>query len=229
MWLFHRPSPLCPTSHRLTWQPFSPWKMEKYIKDSLIAGLIRPSSSPLRAGFFFVWKKGKTLRPCIEYCGFNDTTKRTIIHFPLLIPLLNPCAMPSFLGSCNARNAYHLVWIWEGDKWMIAFNTTLGHLNSWWCCLHLLMLLLSSRLWLMTFFGISSISLCLCICTKFKFTTAPWRNILTKYNWFPSGFWRINLMSNQQNVSCPGLWVGAGSTPTLLRHKWWRSDHAYFQ
>lgn len=31
--------------------------MEKYIKDSLAAGLIQPSSSPLGAGFFFVSKK----------------------------------------------------------------------------------------------------------------------------------------------------------------------------
>lgn len=31
--------------------------METYIKDSLEAGLIRPSSSPAGAGFFFVEKK----------------------------------------------------------------------------------------------------------------------------------------------------------------------------
>ncbi|KAI3376970.1 hypothetical protein L3Q82_000205 [Scortum barcoo] len=37
--------------------------MEKYISESLAAGLIRPSSSPLGAGFFFVEKKDKTLRP----------------------------------------------------------------------------------------------------------------------------------------------------------------------
>ncbi|KAI3364918.1 hypothetical protein L3Q82_001097 [Scortum barcoo] len=40
--------------------------MEKYISESLAAGLIRPSSSPLGAGFFFVEKKDKTLRPCID-------------------------------------------------------------------------------------------------------------------------------------------------------------------
>ena len=38
--------------------------MDKYINNSLAAGIIRPSSSPAGAGFFFVAKKDKTLRPC---------------------------------------------------------------------------------------------------------------------------------------------------------------------
>lgn len=36
--------------------------MENYINDSLAAGIIRPSSSPAGAGFFFVDKKDKSLR-----------------------------------------------------------------------------------------------------------------------------------------------------------------------
>lgn len=46
--------------------------METYINDSLAAEIIRPSSSPARAGFFFMEKKDKTLRPCIHYSGLND-------------------------------------------------------------------------------------------------------------------------------------------------------------
>lgn len=41
--------------------------MEKYIKDSLAAGLIRPSTSPVGAGFFFVGKKDSSLLPCIDF------------------------------------------------------------------------------------------------------------------------------------------------------------------
>eukprot|EP00064_Thunnus_orientalis_P012092 superscaffoldBa00001814_g12126 len=48
--------------------------MEKYINDSLAPGLIRPSSSPAGAGFFFVGKKDKSLRPCIDYRGLNNIT-----------------------------------------------------------------------------------------------------------------------------------------------------------
>ncbi len=40
--------------------------MDRYIHDSLVAGIIRPSSSPAGVGFFFVEKKDGLLRPCIE-------------------------------------------------------------------------------------------------------------------------------------------------------------------
>ncbi len=48
--------------------------MDKYIQESIKAGLIRHSSSPAGAGFFFVKKKDGSLRPCIDYRGLNDIT-----------------------------------------------------------------------------------------------------------------------------------------------------------
>lgn len=48
--------------------------MEQYIGETLAAGIIRPSSSPLSAGFFFVEKKDKSLRPCIDFHGLNAIT-----------------------------------------------------------------------------------------------------------------------------------------------------------
>lgn len=44
------------------------------IDSSLATGIIRPSSSPAGAGFFFVGKKDESLCPCIEYRGLNDIT-----------------------------------------------------------------------------------------------------------------------------------------------------------
>ncbi|KAI3366305.1 hypothetical protein L3Q82_000422 [Scortum barcoo] len=43
--------------------------MDKYIRESLAAGLIRPSEAPLGAVSFFVEKKDSALRPCIDYRG----------------------------------------------------------------------------------------------------------------------------------------------------------------
>lgn len=45
--------------------------MEHYITDSLAAGIIRQSTSPLGAGFFFVDKKDKTVHSCIDFRGLN--------------------------------------------------------------------------------------------------------------------------------------------------------------
>ncbi len=55
--------------------------MDKYIKESLNAGLIHPSSLPAGAGFFFVKKKDGSLRPCIDYRGLNNITIRN--RYPL--------------------------------------------------------------------------------------------------------------------------------------------------
>lgn len=58
--------------------------MERYIRDSLAVGIIRPSSSPLGAGFFFVEKKDSTPRPCINYRGLNDITVKNKYPLPLM-------------------------------------------------------------------------------------------------------------------------------------------------
>uniref|UniRef100_A0A8C9U637 Peptidase A2 domain-containing protein n=1 Tax=Scleropages formosus TaxID=113540 RepID=A0A8C9U637_SCLFO len=58
--------------------------MEAYITEALEAGLIRPSTSPASAGFFFVEKKDGGLRPCIDYRGLNAIT----VKYPHPLPLI---------------------------------------------------------------------------------------------------------------------------------------------
>ena len=51
------PGSTLPSSHLYNFSRPDRLAMEKYISDSLAAGLISPSSSPVGAGFFFVSKK----------------------------------------------------------------------------------------------------------------------------------------------------------------------------
>ena len=101
--------------------------MEKYIKDSLSAGLMRPSSSPVGAGFFFVAKKDKSLRPCIDFRGLNSITVKNKYALPLISSAFEPLQGATVFSKLDLRNAYHLVRIREGDEWKTAFNTPLGH------------------------------------------------------------------------------------------------------
>ena len=101
--------------------------METYINDSLAAGLIRPSSSPAGAGFFFVEKKDKTLRPCIDYRGLNDITIKNRYPLPLISSAFELLQGATIFTKLDLRNAYHLVRIREGDEWKTAFNTPTGH------------------------------------------------------------------------------------------------------
>ena len=101
--------------------------MEKYIGECLAAGLIRPSSSPAGAGFFFVGKKDGSLCPCIDYRGLNDITVKNRYPIPLISSAFNALQKAHFFTKLDLRNAYHLVCSKEGDEWKTAFNTPRGH------------------------------------------------------------------------------------------------------
>lgn len=101
--------------------------MEEYIRDSLAAGLIRPSSSPVAAGFFFVDKKDGSLRPCIDFRGLNDVTIKNKYPLPLISSAVESLQGATVFTKLDLRNAYHLVRIRQGDEWKTAFNTPLGH------------------------------------------------------------------------------------------------------
>ena len=101
--------------------------MDDYISSSLSAGIIRPSSSPAGAGFFFVGKKDGSLRPCIDYRGLNDITVKNRYPLPLLNTAFELLQGSTVFTKLDLRNAYHLVRIREGDEWKTAFNTPTGH------------------------------------------------------------------------------------------------------
>uniref|UniRef100_A0A3Q2CFY6 CCHC-type domain-containing protein n=1 Tax=Cyprinodon variegatus TaxID=28743 RepID=A0A3Q2CFY6_CYPVA len=88
--------------------------MEKYINESLAAGIIRPSSSPLGAGFFFVGKKDGSLRPCIDYRGLNQITVKNKYPLPLLASAFEPVQGATVFTKLDLRNAYHLLRIRDG-------------------------------------------------------------------------------------------------------------------
>lgn len=101
--------------------------MGEYVKDSLERGFIRPSSSPVGAGFFFVEKKDGGLRPCIDYRGLNQITVKDSYPLPLILELFDVLKGAVVFTKLDLRGAYNLVRIREGDEWKTAFNTRNGH------------------------------------------------------------------------------------------------------
>jgi len=95
--------------------------MEHYILESLAGGIIRPSSSPVGTGFFFMQKKDKSLRSCIDYQGLNQITIKNKYPLPLFSSAFEPIRGATIFT--NLRNAYHLIRICEGDEWKTAYNT----------------------------------------------------------------------------------------------------------
>ncbi|KAK3540883.1 hypothetical protein QTP86_002978 [Hemibagrus guttatus] len=118
----------CPPRGRIfSLSPPERTAMNKYINESLAAGIIRPSTSPAGAGFFFVSKKDGGLRPCIDYRGLNKITIRNRYPLPLMATAFEILQEASIFTKLDLRNAYHLVRIRQGDEWKTAFNTPTGH------------------------------------------------------------------------------------------------------
>ena len=101
--------------------------MEEYVRDNLERGFIRPSSSPVGAGFFFVEKKDGGLRPCIDYRGLNQITVKDSYPLPLILELFDVLKGAVIFSKLDLRGAYNLIRINEGDEWKTAFNTRNGH------------------------------------------------------------------------------------------------------
>ncbi|CAJ0944248.1 unnamed protein product [Ranitomeya imitator] len=101
--------------------------MRSYVKESMEKGHIRPSSSPLGAGFFFVAKKDGSLRPCIDYRLLNKITVKFQYPLPLISDLFARIKGASWFTKIDLRGAYNLVRIRQGDEWKTAFNTPEGH------------------------------------------------------------------------------------------------------
>ncbi|KAI2666704.1 Transposon Tf2-6 polyprotein [Labeo rohita] len=101
--------------------------MEEYINKALDSGIIRPSTSPAAAGFFFVGKKDGGLRPCIDYRGLNNVTVKFRYPLPLVSLALEQLREATIYTKLDLRSAYNLIRIKEGDEWKTAFLTTRGH------------------------------------------------------------------------------------------------------
>lgn len=83
--------------------------MENDIHDLLAAGIIRPSSSPSSAGFFFVGKKDGTHWPCIDSWKLNNITFRNKYSLPLISSAFIPLREATIFSTLDLRNAYHLM------------------------------------------------------------------------------------------------------------------------
>ncbi|KAI2668864.1 Transposon Tf2-6 polyprotein [Labeo rohita] len=86
-----------------------------------------PSTSPASAGFFFVKKKDRGLRPCIDYRALNDLTIKYRYPLPLVPSALEQLRSAKTFTKLDLRSAYNLIRIRSGDEWKTAFSMTSGH------------------------------------------------------------------------------------------------------
>ena len=64
-------------------------ELDKFLKDNLDKGYIRPSQSPMASPFFFVSKKDGKLRPCQDYWYLNEWTIQNAYPLPLILEIMD--------------------------------------------------------------------------------------------------------------------------------------------
>lgn len=100
--------------------------METYIDECLATGIIHPSSSPAGTGFFFVEKKDKSLRLCIDYRGLNDILVKGWNPLPPL-SAFELLEWATIFMKLDLHNAHPLVLFHDGDKWKTNLNASTVH------------------------------------------------------------------------------------------------------
>jgi len=101
-------------------------ELDKFLKENLEKGYIRPSQSPMASPFFFVDKKDGKLRPCQDYRYLNEHTIKNAYPLPLITELLDKLKGARRFTKLDVRWGYNNVRIRDGDQWKAAFKTNKG-------------------------------------------------------------------------------------------------------
>src|SRR5271168_133026 len=101
-------------------------ELDKFLKENLEKGYIRPSQSPMASPFFFVSKKDGKLRPCQDYRYLNDWTIKNSYPLPLISEIMDKLKGAKYFTKLDVRWGYNNVRIKKGDKWKAAFKMNKG-------------------------------------------------------------------------------------------------------
>lgn len=112
-------NPPRPKAYRMT--PDEEVALDKFLKENLDKGYIRPSKSPLVSPFFFVKKKDGKLRPVQDYRVLNSVTTPDRYPLPDASAIIDKLRGKTWFTKFDVRWGYNNVRIREGDEWKAAF------------------------------------------------------------------------------------------------------------
>jgi len=143
--LFTEKEPTAPLPHRTQYhhipleegktppyEPLRPLNEEKmrglreYVETNEKQGWIRPSTSPAGAPIYFVKKKNRGLRLCIDYRQLNEITIKDQTPLPLIGESLDQLSSTTIYTKLDIRDTYYNLRIKAGDEWKTVFRTRYG-------------------------------------------------------------------------------------------------------
>jgi Reverse transcriptase (RNA-dependent DNA polymerase) len=101
-------------------------ELDKFLKENLEKGYIRPSQSPMASPFFFVSKKDGKLRPCQDSWYLNDWIVKNSYPLPVISEIMDKLKGAKYFTKLDVRWGYNNVQIRKGDEWKAAFKMNKG-------------------------------------------------------------------------------------------------------
>ena len=82
-------------------------KLDKFLKENLEKGYIRPSQSPMASPFSFVNKKDGKLWPCQDYWYLNDWMIKNSYPLPLILEIMDKLKGAKYFTKLDIRWGYN--------------------------------------------------------------------------------------------------------------------------
>jgi len=114
---------LSPNNSKTTITPTEKIELDKFLKENLEKGYIRPSQSPMTSPFFFIGKTDRKIRPCQDYRYLNDSMIKNAYPLPLILEIINKLKGARYFTKLDVRWGYNNIQIKKGDKWKAVFKT----------------------------------------------------------------------------------------------------------
>jgi hypothetical protein len=102
-------------------------EIEKAIKEFLVMGHIRLSSSPFASSVVFILKKDGTMRLYIDYRALNKKTIKNRYPIPCIDELMDELHGAVFFSNNDLFSGYHQINIREQDIEKTIFRCHFGH------------------------------------------------------------------------------------------------------